>query len=178
MIPATDHGGRFLRAVGTVIIVCGLASAALAHDHEPPRVVAFGRTKGSQVGRLGSACWIREENGSFGGGCGYAPYSFPRLASLNRRVRLVISKSTPPQRLVVQEWRKLNDSGSPAGDGRAVPYELRPDQREDRTRWVAFLRLSPARKHFIGVHGEWADEEGCVNCPVQSASWEFSVRTE
>lgn len=170
------------RVRGWFVAVALVAAAApalpvRASDHEPPPSFAIGADGGEQKGRMLSTCWIRRTDTDFTRECTSPPLSFPVSRSMKGTVSVIVRKETPPERLVVHEWQRLNHGGGLRGEGRTVEVRLYPSYRQESLVWEAQLDLADWPRHFVLVFAEWRDEDGCLSCPLQSVVWSFNMKT-
>ena len=173
-------GVRAAKAVSVFFVVaCATAfsvwsNAVKAHDHTIPRVRLISQ-RAWQRGRLQSFCWITGNAGS-NKACAGGSYSWPTRDRTPGEMRAVIriNKAQRPRKLTIRRWRRIDDKGSPIGDGKKVNYQLVTVIHRDRVVREARFRLPRRDGHvYLTAYGVWRD---VVSQERQNATWNFHLK--
>ena len=171
------HNGRVALVVGACLapVLIG-PGAAVAHDHDPPKVVlhvAGGLQQGDPYGthwkdRKGRSCSVL----SIDDVMRFGPPIHARPGTV--RGRIVLRKAHRPQDLDLVFWRELDEYGMPATAPEELAVRLAPKRRQGETvAYQARFEVILEDHVYLRLYAEWRDREGCGG--YQSAYWTFHI---
>lgn len=148
----------------TALTVAASAAPALAHDHRRPKVVlrSHGETQRAQVWSYG---WTRQD-GKFCASVvsdGIPNYRRRAMAwNPDNPLHLYFYKRQEPEKVRVRTYRRLDDDGFPAGNGRRARVTLRRKVLDSGRRiWIGDFTAPDRRRLYIDALAAWEDVEGC-----------------
>ncbi len=171
------------------LIVIGVGSTAVAHDHRPPPRSVLTTGGREQRGLFFETYWLSRYDERF---CelsrGFGEVTFP--SSIRHRVgspaMITLRKASPPREWSLQFWNRVDKGGHPKGAPTVLPATLAPlpSRTGEAPRAWQLVFVPPVHKRhvYLRVDVFWADEDGCsfsaVDLGDQSASWTYHLRVQ
>lgn len=169
-------------AVALAGVVVGVqAPPAQAHDHLVPQTVLKKGARELQTGRrVVESSWSHpagdnecvQESAIYTVGFREAD-----RVSVGSELRVRIFKKQRPDAFEVTAYKRVDQNGHPAGDGRPLGTSLVPVVEDGRrVAWDAVFHVNrPDRDYYLITEGHWQDRQGCGG--DQYAYWSFHVMT-
>ena len=154
---------------------------ASAHDHLIPKTTLMRGAKELQTGlKVVDSSWTQSAgNGEFVTQTASYIWRFPdvdRLAAESKpHVRIL--KRQRPDTFCITAYPKVDENGTPGGQGRLLQSSLKPIIQDGQTvAWDAVFYVNqPARDYYLVSEGHWKDRQGSGS--DQWAHWSFHVKT-
>ena len=151
---------RMRRHLGCSLFLCLWAACAANASAGVPGV----RLRVADAHQRGGLVWQEWTNHAgrdlcvTASGDGPGHYPRPLLVEPGRHwARFVFHTRLKPRRVSVTAWPKVDSSGNPVGDGRALHARVKPRRRGDGriTAWRAFFSLAPPPDYYIDLYAKW-----------------------
>ncbi len=154
---------------------------ALAHDHQIPDTVLKKGAKELQTGLLVvDSSWTQPSgNGEYVTQTANYSWRFPEVDRIvaDSKLRIRVFKPQKPDAFSITAYPKLDERGTPSGQGRLLRSALKPVVEDGKTvAWdVTFHVARPASNYYLVSEGHWKDVQGSGE--DQWAHWSFYVKT-
>jgi hypothetical protein len=170
-------------AMTVALVGVGLAgqAPARAHDHLIPKTSLMKGTRELQTGlKVIDSSWTQPAgNGEFVTQTAIYSWRFPEVdrVAAESKLRVRILKRQRPDTFSITAYPKVDENGTPGGQGRLLQSSLKPIIQDGQTvAWdVIFYVNRPLRDYYLVSEGHWKDRQGSGS--DQWAHWSFHVKT-
>lgn len=170
-------------AMTVALVGIGLVGqkSASAHDHLIPKTTLMKGTRELQTGlKVVDSSWTQPAgNGEFVTQTASYIWRFPEVdrVAAESKLHVRLLKSQKPDTFSIIAYPRIDQEGTPGGQGRLLRRSLKPVVQDGRTvAWdVVFYVNSPLRDYYLVSEGHWKDRQGSDS--DQWAHWSFHVET-